>query len=131
MLAPLLPSAAGAQGHMSELIDVEMLRALRKARGLSQDALARQAGVDRTVVARLERGGQQDMRLSVLVALSRALDVSVEKLIKAPQALNGPTPRLIQELAAAVASLDTLDQDTQHQIAAILNAYLTTRPGRG
>lgn len=115
---------------MSELIDVEMLRALRKARGLSQEALASQAGVDRTVVARLERGGQQDMRLSVLVALARALDVSIEKLVKSPQSLNGVTPQLTQELAAALASLDTLDQEAQHQIAAILNAYLTTRPRR-
>jgi transcriptional regulator with XRE-family HTH domain len=116
---------------MGDLIDVELLRALRKARGLSQDALANRAGVDRTVVARLERGGQQDMRLSVLVGLARALDVSIEKLVKRPQTANGEPPQLSQELAAAIAALDTLDLEMQHQIAAILNAYLATRLRRG
>ncbi len=115
---------------MSELIDVAMLRTLRKARGLSQEALAKLAGIDRTVVARVERGGQEDIRLSVLLGLARALDVSVEKLVKAPQTDSGQPPQLVQELAAAVASLDTLAPEFQLQLAAIINAYLSTRPDR-
>ena len=111
-----------------ELIDVDMLRALRKARSLSQDALAKLAGVDRTVVARLERGGQRDLRLSVLVGLATALNVSVETLVKTPLPVGAPAPQLAHELAAALASLDTLGPELQLQLAAIINAYLTTLP---
>jgi len=113
---------------MGELIDVAMLRALRKARGLSQGSLANLAGVDRTVIARLERGGQRDVRLSVLVGLALALSVSIEKLVITPGPTGVPLPQLSQELAAAVAALDSLDHATQQQLAAIINAYLTTMP---
>ncbi|MEI6775948.1 MAG: helix-turn-helix transcriptional regulator [Chloroflexales bacterium] len=113
---------------MRELIDVEMLRALRTARGLSQGALASLAGVDRTVVARLERGGQKDVRLSVLLGLARALHVSIEKLVLIPHTADSPAPHLSQDLAAAVAALDSLAPEIQHQIAAIIHAYLTTLP---
>ena len=115
---------------MRELIDVEMLRALRTARGLSQGALAALAGVDRTVVARLERGGQRDVRLSVLLGLAGALCVSIEKLVVLPRPADSPSPHLSQDLAAAVATLDTLAPESQRQIAAIIHAYLTTLPTR-
>ena len=116
---------------MRELIDVEMLRALRTARSLSQGALAALAGVDRTVVARLERGGQKDVRLSVLLGLASALHVSIEKLVLMPHTADSPAaPHLSQDLAAAVAALDSLTPETQHRIAAIIHAYLTTLPSR-
>jgi transcriptional regulator with XRE-family HTH domain len=58
----------------------EALRRWRRARGLSQRALAEQAGVGYVLVARLELG-QTDPRLSTLHRLARALKVRVAALV--------------------------------------------------
>jgi transcriptional regulator with XRE-family HTH domain len=56
------------------------LRKLRERRGLTQKALAEQAGISPGYLARLERA-LQDPRLSVLEKLARALGCKVSKLI--------------------------------------------------
>lgn len=66
---------------MSALINVDMLRSLRELRGWDQQALATQADVDRSVISRIERGSQRDLKVSVLVALARALEVPVDRLL--------------------------------------------------
>jgi transcriptional regulator with XRE-family HTH domain len=48
------------------------LRALRRERGLSQDALARACKLHRTEISLLERG-EREPRLSTVVRLARAL----------------------------------------------------------
>jgi len=57
------------------------LRKLREERALSQEALARRAGLSRTYVTRLELA-QQDPSLSTLVKLSKALGVKVTRLLE-------------------------------------------------
>ncbi|HEV7442866.1 MAG TPA: helix-turn-helix transcriptional regulator [Steroidobacteraceae bacterium] len=57
-----------------------VLAGIRIARGLTQEALAHEAGVDRTFVGLLETGKRQPT-LSVIFALARALGVRPEKLI--------------------------------------------------
>ncbi|HEX7637608.1 MAG TPA: helix-turn-helix transcriptional regulator [Burkholderiaceae bacterium] len=57
-----------------------VLASLRGTRGLTQEALAHEAGIDRTFVGLLETGKRQPT-LSVIFALAAALDVKPEKLI--------------------------------------------------
>jgi transcriptional regulator with XRE-family HTH domain len=51
------------------------LRSLRTARGLSQEALAHRAGLDRTYVAGIERG-ERNPSLTNLLRISTALGVA-------------------------------------------------------
>lgn len=57
------------------------LKTLRKARGMSQEALAKRSGISRTYLARLETA-RQDPTLSTLEKLAKALKVPIEKLLK-------------------------------------------------
>ena len=58
---------------MTTLADVaDVLRSVRKEAGLSQEALARRAGVSRTTVARMETLAKGDMSVSVLLRLLQA-----------------------------------------------------------
>jgi transcriptional regulator with XRE-family HTH domain len=57
------------------------VRQLRKARKLSQAALAERAGLTRAYVTRLE-AGQQDPSLSTITALAKALGVAAASLLR-------------------------------------------------
>ena len=57
------------------------LKALREKRQLSQEALARKAGISRTYLARLETA-RQDPTLSTLEKLAKALGVKVTRLLE-------------------------------------------------
>jgi transcriptional regulator with XRE-family HTH domain len=61
------------------------LRQLREARGVTQQQVAKVAGVPRPTLANLESGGANPT-LGVLVKVARALQVSVEELIGPPRA---------------------------------------------
>jgi transcriptional regulator with XRE-family HTH domain len=56
------------------------LRARRRERGLSQDALARACKLHRTEISLLERG-EREPRLSTVVRLARALRVPAASLL--------------------------------------------------
>jgi len=56
------------------------MRDARHRRGLSQEALADEAGVHRTYVSLLERG-LKSPTLDVILKMARVLDVSAAKLI--------------------------------------------------
>jgi transcriptional regulator with XRE-family HTH domain len=58
------------------------VRAERKALGLSQEALARIAGVSLTMLNRLERGAIDDPHISTLASIAGALNVSLLKLVE-------------------------------------------------
>jgi transcriptional regulator with XRE-family HTH domain len=62
------------------------IRALRKERGLAQEALARRADVSLNLVGRLELGMVKNPHYLTLVGLARALDVTVEELVEEPSA---------------------------------------------
>jgi transcriptional regulator with XRE-family HTH domain len=59
----------------------ENIRQLRGQRGLSQERLALEAGVDRTLVSKIERV-IANPTLEVLVKLAIALQVPVTRLLK-------------------------------------------------
>jgi transcriptional regulator with XRE-family HTH domain len=61
------------------------IRRLRLDRGLTQEALAVDAGIDRTYVSRLERG-LENPSVAVLEKLARALSSNIEELFRAPRA---------------------------------------------
>ena len=63
----------------------EHLRALRKQRGLSQQALADEADISWPTVQRVE-AGSQSATLEVLAALAQALDISLKELVDIPGA---------------------------------------------
>jgi transcriptional regulator with XRE-family HTH domain len=58
------------------------LRRLRKARGLSQEALAAEAGVDRTYMSTCERG-LRNISVDNIYKLAWALDADVRELFDA------------------------------------------------
>jgi transcriptional regulator with XRE-family HTH domain len=60
------------------------LRRLRVRRGLSQEALAVDAGVDRSYVGRIERG-VENPTVETLDRLAAALEVAVGELLLAPK----------------------------------------------
>ena len=77
------------------------LRRLREARALSQQQMARLAGIPRPTWASLEAGGSNPT-LGVLTRVAAALQVSIEELIgRQPAraaAKRGPTPMLQQQM---------------------------------
>ncbi len=65
------------QGNLGQRV-----RDARKARDLSQEALAREAGVSLNLVNKLERGVVTDPHYSTLSGLAHALELSVEDLVR-------------------------------------------------
>ncbi len=63
------------------------LKSIRKAKGLAQERLALDAGVDRTVVSKIERG-VTNPSLDVLLRLANHLDVHVGQLLLPHERLN-------------------------------------------
>lgn len=59
------------------------LRELRRARGLSQEALAERASLDRTYVSSCERG-HRNISLENIYRLAAALGVEPSELLKQP-----------------------------------------------
>ena len=65
----------------------QRVRRLRNSAGLSQDALARAAGIGRVTLVRLEKG-EQTPRYKTLEAVARALGVGVLDLVVEPEFLH-------------------------------------------
>jgi transcriptional regulator with XRE-family HTH domain len=61
------------------------LSTLRGVRSLTQEALAKAAGVPRSTIANLESGGGNPS-LTVLVKVAAALDTSIDELLASPRA---------------------------------------------
>jgi transcriptional regulator with XRE-family HTH domain len=60
----------------------DRVRELRKAAGLTQQALAVKAGVSVSVVQHIEQGAIPDPRVSTLVQLARAMGVPLDALVE-------------------------------------------------
>jgi transcriptional regulator with XRE-family HTH domain len=78
------------------------LKAARERLGWSREALSYHSGVSWSAIAQIETGRRKDVRLSSLVALAEALDVSVDYLIGPPRI----TPDLLQHRLLSYASED-------------------------
>lgn len=57
------------------------LKKYRRIAGLTQGELAKKAGVDVTLISRLERGRRQTASFESIVRLARALNLEPEELI--------------------------------------------------
>ena len=64
----------------------QRIRRLRNAASLSQDALAREAGIGRVTLVRLEKG-EQTPRYQTLGAIAKAIRVDVSDLLVEPEIL--------------------------------------------
>jgi transcriptional regulator with XRE-family HTH domain len=71
-------------------IVAQNIRRLRQERGLTQEALAVDAGIDRTYVSRLERK-LENPTVAGLERLARALSSNIEELFRAPCAAAAPS----------------------------------------
>ena len=58
------------------------LKKLREKKGLSQDRLAKLADVANNTIIKIEQGENINPTLDTLKKLSKALDVSIEKLVE-------------------------------------------------
>jgi len=58
------------------------LRNLREGKGLSQEKLARLANVANNTIIKIEAGKNQNPTLNTLKKIAKALEVSVDELIK-------------------------------------------------
>lgn len=59
----------------------ERLRALRESRGISQEAFAHMAGLDRTYISGIERG-KRNLAIRNIEKIAQAFDVSISDLMK-------------------------------------------------
>jgi transcriptional regulator with XRE-family HTH domain len=73
-----MPYTESKQAYLSRL--GQRIRSLRKQRGLSQEALAFEAGLDRTYVSSVEQG-ERNIAVLNLAKLARALGVGVAELL--------------------------------------------------
>ncbi len=58
----------------------ERLKQLRELKGLSQNGLAKRAGISQPVISDLERDVRQDMTLDTAQRLAKALGVTLDML---------------------------------------------------
>lgn len=58
----------------------ETLRELRKEKGLSQEELAHESGLDRTFISLLERGKRQPS-LGTIINISSSLGIEADRLV--------------------------------------------------
>ena len=66
---------------------------MRVSRGISQEALAVDAGIDRTYVSRLERG-IENPTVAVLERLAKALRAEIVEFLDAAKVAKGPVKPL-------------------------------------
>lgn len=67
----------------------EVIRAARKQRGLSQEALGLEAGLDRTYISSVERG-HRNISFDNLVKIAQTLDVKPSDLLRRWESLTLP-----------------------------------------
>lgn len=70
----------------------ERLREAREKKGLSARALSRAAGLSHSTVAMFESGAREHMTTETVDKLCRALDISVEWLIRGESPANDSSP---------------------------------------
>lgn len=69
------------------------VRHLRVAKGLSQERLALETGIDRSYIGRVERGSE-NVTVATLEAVAAVLEVEVAALFAKPENTEGPLPGL-------------------------------------
>lgn len=73
------------------------LRALRAKSGLTQEQLAEKAEISYKYYQAIEEGRKKDLRLSTLIKLAKAYDLTVSRLLETPSKLP-PSPKAPQKV---------------------------------
>lgn len=80
-----MPRQSPRHAHAPELVAFGIaVREKRQALGLSQEALAHEAGIDRSYMSSIERGGQ-NVGLVLAAQIARALGISFAELVAAAE----------------------------------------------
>jgi transcriptional regulator with XRE-family HTH domain len=101
----------------------ERVRTRRKALHLSQEAVARRAGVSLNQVNRLERGEIVDPHFSTLAGLATALNMQISELVGEPAVPLVKVPQAAQDFLVQVPSAARRTEDMQ-RAAGILESYV-------
>lgn len=104
------------------LLDTSLITRLRKQKGWEQKDLAAAANVNPAVISRLEKGLQNDFKISVIAAVAVALDVPVDNLLI--DVYRVTEPNLSPELQSATTNLAKHSFQVQKRIASMIEAYL-------
>jgi transcriptional regulator with XRE-family HTH domain len=89
------------------------VRDARKKAQLSQEALARQAGISVSAVAQIEQGERTDPHYSTLSKLAKGLGISVGELLDSPK-VEAPT---------SATSLEVTDEDRRYLNSLLLDSH--------
>ena len=93
-----------------ETIFPERLRAIRKARGLTQMQVGKLIGLGEAVIGHFEKGRQQPSFRS-LCLLAEALDVSLDHLVGNERPSDNSIPAWIDAMLADLCALDSTGRD--------------------
>lgn len=106
------------------------LRWWRRARGLTQEALAIRSGVERSHIGKLERGEVEEPRPSTLLRLADALGVEVIELLYGEHSVGifGPPEDLVRQALRDHTATAPLRANNAHE--APTNHPKTTPGGR-
>lgn len=107
------------------MLNTAKLIELRVKKGWDQYELAKIAGINSSVISRMERNLQSDYKLSVVIAIADALGVTVNDLISYETKVLDPEI-LLPALKNSVDKLSQKSYFAQKQVAAIIEAYLDT-----
>jgi len=105
------------------VLNVSKIRSLRKQKGWEQKDLAASAKINPAVISRLERGNQNDFKISVIVSIAAALSVPIDNLLQEEYQFSPPT--LSPELQSAISHLNTHPTHVQNRIAGMIEGYLS------
>ena len=105
------------------VLNLSKIKSLRKQKGWEQKELAAKANVNPAVISRLERGLQEDFKVSVIVGISLALGIPIDALLE--EKFQFSQQEMTPELQSASDRLSTQSPAIQNRIAALIEAYLT------
>jgi transcriptional regulator with XRE-family HTH domain len=98
----------------------ERVREFRERQGLLQEDLARASGLTASYVSRIERGKVPTPSYQTLIALARALEVSLPSLVEEEAILDSveQSAELITKVASVVGT--SLDNNDAHRIVKLM-----------
>lgn len=119
---PSFSRAHHERNYMTEL--GQRLRSLREERGLTQQALARAAGIATDMVSRLENGHYSSPGLRTLLRIADGMGLPVSALLPDVQSVAHSTPEgaLRGRLSGIIQRLDVDDLDLLVEIAGAISS---------
>jgi transcriptional regulator with XRE-family HTH domain len=109
------------------LFNGPLMRHLREKKGWDQQTLAREADVHPSVISRLERGSQHDVRLSVVSAIAATLEVPIDDLVREGKLHSSlePSSPVIADLEILIRELGDRPVEVQRQVVGMVRGFLS------